>query len=228
MSVAPSGFSHRRRRMRRRRVALIGALIIAATASYVFLPRDPDLRRFAPTAMAHAETLMWRHYYEKRYAALFADLYDVAREQYGFSPWDSLRIAFYAARAAQAFQPSTSRAEADAARPYLESYFGVLARAAAQPVDVAATASTELDWWQARREDRGPDEYGVTVARVSSLLYGVDNAATRSAGIVRAEAMAYRDAHASAMTDADWTIIDHQLNDAYGLLKTAIAPPSSR
>jgi len=227
MSVASSRRARARRRTRRRRAAIAGAFIILVTATYVLLPRDPDLRRFEPAAIAHAETAMWRHYYEKSYVALFADLYGLSRVQYGFSPWDSLRIAYYAARAAAAFQPSTTPAEADTALPYLERYFHLLARAAPLRVDVAAAARTELDWWQARREDKGPDEYGVTVARVSSLLYGVDNERMRSAGILRAQAMAYRDAHASLMSEADWTRIDSALSEAYGLLKAAITPPLS-
>jgi hypothetical protein len=58
---------------------------------------------------ARSETLMWRHYYERRYLSLVADLYVNSRTQYGFSPWESVKIAAAAARAAQAFQPSTSR-----------------------------------------------------------------------------------------------------------------------
>ena len=64
---------------------------------------------FSPAAMARSETTMWRHYYERRYISLFADLYDNSRAQYGFSPWDSVRIAAAAARADRAFQLSTSR-----------------------------------------------------------------------------------------------------------------------
>jgi hypothetical protein len=62
--------------------------------------------------MARSETMMWRHYYERRYLSLFADLYDNSRTQYGFFPWDAVRIAAAAARAARAFQPSTSRSGA--------------------------------------------------------------------------------------------------------------------
>ena len=40
---------------------------------------------------------MWRSYYEQRYAALLADLYTLNRKDYGFSPADSLAIAWYAA-----------------------------------------------------------------------------------------------------------------------------------
>ena len=117
---------------------------------------------------------MWRHYYERRYLWLFADLYDNSRAQYGFSPWDSVRIAVAAARAAHAFQPSTSRSSAQAALPFLEEYFGLLARATPAPLDIKAAARAELDWWQARREAIAPQTYGAMIARVSTFLYGRD------------------------------------------------------
>jgi hypothetical protein len=70
---------------------------------------------------------MWRNYYEKHLVALVFDLYRLARREYGFSPWDSTRIAWHAARAAVAFQPTHSREEAQVALPSLESYFRVIA-----------------------------------------------------------------------------------------------------
>jgi hypothetical protein len=209
-----------RRRGWVRWLATAVALVVLA-AAYGLVPRHADLRKFDPPTMARLETAMWRHYYEKKYAALFLDLYDVSRDE-GFSPFDSVRIAFRAAGAARAFQPTTSRAEAQVALPPLTEYFRILAGAAPVPVDTGEIARTELDWWQARRENVTPDRYGLTVARVSTLLYGVDNADMRQAGIVRAQAMAYRDAHGSSMNEADWETISAQLNAAYGLLKRAI------
>jgi hypothetical protein len=46
----------------------------------------------------------------------------------------------------------------------------------------------------------------------------------RRSGLVRAQAMAYRDAHAANMTEADWSAIAAQLELAYGLLKKALPP----
>jgi hypothetical protein len=206
---------------------LAGAIVAVAAvaAAYIAIPRRADLTRFDPAAMASLETAMWHHYYEKRYLALLLDLYEVARREQGFSPLDSARIAFAAARAAKSFQPSASRGEAEAAIPYLVDYFRLLAPAAPVAVPVEEVARTELAWWQARREAVSPEQYGAIIARVSTLLYGVDNADTRRSGIVRAQAMDYRDAHSTDMTEADWSEINDRLRVAYGLLKRAIAPP---
>ena len=210
---------------RRRRWALALIAILVGAAAYAAIPRHADLTRFDPQGMAREETAMWRHYYEKRYFALLADLYGVARDEYGFSPLDGLRIAVSAARAAKEFQPSISRAEAQAALPELNTYFGVLASAAPISVDVPEAARIELDWWQARREDVPPQQYGLTIARVTTLLYGTDGEDIRRAGVLRALAMEYRDTHAERMTEADWSEIDNQLRTAYGLLKKGLSRP---
>src|ERR1700730_446513 len=102
-------FSGRARWARLRTLAMTVGILTIIGAGYAVLPRHPDLRAFDPGAMARSETIMWRHYYERRYISLFADLYYNSRTQYGFSPWDSVKIAAAAARAARAFQPSTSR-----------------------------------------------------------------------------------------------------------------------
>jgi hypothetical protein len=201
---------------RKRLIWLVAGVILAALAAYVAIPRRADLTRFDPAAMAALETAMWRHYYEKRYLPLAFDLYETARREQGYSPLDSVRIAVAAARAAKVFQPSTSRTEAEAAMPYLTDYFGLLA-------DAAEVARTELAWWQARREAVPPEQYGPIIARVTTLLYGVDNADVRRAGLIRAQAMDYRDAHAAGITEADWAAIERELALAYGLLKKAVA-----
>src|SRR5712691_4594649 len=97
-----------------RKIALATIALLAAGAAYAFFPRHADLRAFDPAAMARAETAMWRDYYEQRYVPLFLELYGLARIEQGFSPWDSFSLALNAARAAKNFQPSRSRADADA------------------------------------------------------------------------------------------------------------------
>ena len=199
--------------------------MLALAAAYVCVPRHADLTNFEPNAMARLETSMWRHYYEKRYLPLFGDLYDVARREYGFSPLESVQLAVAAARAAKSFQPSTSRAAAEAALPALVSYFGILSDALPAPIEVQDAARTELAWWQARREAVSPEQYGLIIARVATLVYGVDGEDMRRSGVVRAQAMAYRDARDANMTEADWSVIADRLELGYRLLKKALPPP---
>ena len=208
-----------------RTIMLALAASVAALAAYACWPRKADLRVFDPAATARLETAMWRDYYEKRYPALFAHLYESSRTQFGFSPLVSLRIALSAAQAARTFQPTRSRAEAEAAIPDLVTYYGLLREAAPVAFDPREVASRELDWWQARRESVGPQDYGITIGQVAALTYGKgqDEPALRAFGIGRAEAMAYRDAHGQAISETDWSTIETQLRDAYRLLKGAIS-----
>jgi hypothetical protein len=210
--------------MSRRTVILTLALVSGLIGAYASWPRHADLRRFEPAEIARLETAMWRDYYDKRYPALFYHLYEMSRTQFAFSPLDSLRIALAAAHAAKAFQPTRSREAANAALPPLVTYYRLLASATPGGFDAEAAARLELDWWQARREAVSPEQYGVTVAGVAAITYGKrpDEPSLLISGFGRADAMAYRDARAQAMTDQDWTEIECRLRRAYRSLKAAV------
>src|SRR5215211_7706735 len=113
--------------MNRRTVVFTLALLPGAVAAYASWPRKADLRAFEPAEIARLETAMWRDYYDKRYSALFYHLYEVSRTQFGFSPLDGFRIAWAAAQAAKAFQPTRSREAANAALAALVNYYTLLA-----------------------------------------------------------------------------------------------------
>jgi hypothetical protein len=210
--------------MGRRAILLILVLAIEATGLYLCWPRKADLRAFDPAEMARLEIAMWRDYYEKHYPRLFHHLYQLSRTQFGFSPLDSFRIALSAAQAAKTFQPTRARAEADAALPPLVTYYRLLQSGAPAAFDANEAARLELDWWQARREKVGPKVYGRTVAEVAALTYGKDkdDPAMLESGIMRAEAMAYRDERGKSMTETDWSNIETQLLRAYRLLKASV------
>ena len=211
--------------MSRKAIILTLAFVVVAIGAYAAWPRHADLRGFEPAEIARLETAMWRDYYDKRYVALFGHLYELSRTQFGFSPLDGFRIAWAAARAAKAFQPTRSREAADAALPPLVTYYRLLASATPGGFDIAEAAWLELDWWQARREAAGPQQYGVTIARVAAITYGkkADDPSLLTSGIGRAEAMAYRDARGQAMTDPDWSEIECRLRRAYRSLQAAVA-----
>src|SRR5882757_1145510 len=189
--------------MGRRTILVILMSAIAVVGVYLCWPRKADLRAFDPAGMARLETAMWRDYYEKHYPRLFYHLYELSRTQFGFAPLDSFRIALSAAQAAKTFQPTRSRAEADAALPQLVPYYRLLQPAAPVAFDVNETARLELDWWQARREKVGPHDYGRTVAEVAALTYGKskDDPAMLESGIVRAEASPLRSVRLHRLKD---------------------------
>ena len=196
----------------------------AACALYVCWPRNAHLREFDPIRVAQLETGMWRSYYEHHYAALARDLYRLSRDEYGFSPCDSIAIAWDAARAAQLFQGTRSRGEAQRALPSLMKYYQALRAHGGETFDIRNAARLELEWWQQRREHVPPSTYGLVIAQNDTTIFHVDNADVRRAGLLRAAAMRYRDEHGSAeMREADWNYISAELGQSYGALLVGVS-----
>ena len=166
---------------------------------------------------------MWRNYYEGRHVRLFLDLYQSARREFRFSPLDSFRIALSVAHAARLFQPTTSREEASVALPPLEVYYAQLRKGAPADFDPDRVARLELDWWQARRENAAPKDYGKTIAATAAMIYGAENPSVEQFGLLRAEAMAYHDARGGKLTEDDQRAVSGQLGAAYRKLKEGVA-----
>jgi hypothetical protein len=195
-----------------------------AACLWFFCPRKPDLRRFDPVATGRLEADMWHCYYAKNYTALEWDLYLTARDQYGFSPWDSVRMAWHASLAAGAAQPVQSRAEAYAhALPDLQAYYGIIDHAVHLPSPVDDLARDELNWWVLRRESAGWKRYGQAISDLTARLYGVPEPGVHDSALLRAEMMDYRDQRRDGrMTPKDWQHIATRLGESYARLKEAV------
>jgi hypothetical protein len=204
-------------------LAVAGA--VAAGSLYVYVPRTAKLRDFDPAGVARLETEMWRDYYEHDYFGLFRSLYVVNRREYGFSPWDSIRLSYYSAMAAKEFQPTRSREEAYEALPALQQYYAIIRRHGGEEFDPREAARLELEWWQLRRESWTPAQYAVPIAEVTTEVYGVRNGGLEQSAVIRAEMMHYRDERRGKMTPADWEHIEISLTEAYELLKSGVRRP---
>lgn len=211
--------------MRRSFSWLAVVALVAAGALHFWLPRTGRLRDFDPAGLAGLETAMWRDYYERDRLGLLRSLYTLHRREYGFSPWDSMRLSYYAAIAARKFQPTRSRAAAQEALPALHRYYRIIRRRGGEEFDPREAARLELEWWQMRRESAIPAQYAVLIAEVTAEIYGVRNAGLEQSAFLRAEMMRYRDERRGKMTPADWQHIEISLTEAYELLKSGIHSP---
>ena len=213
-SPGPASFQHLKSIM----------IVLGIGLGWFFVPRNASLRRFEPAAMGQLEADMWRCYYDKRYAALGWNLWLTARGQYGFSPWDSARLAWHAAQAAHAAQPVQSREEAYAhALPDLQAYYGIIDHATHLSSPVDDLARGELNWWVLRREHVGWQAYGQAISDVTAKLYAVPEPAVHASALLRAEMMDYRDQRRDGrMTEDDWKHIVAGLRESYTQLKNAI------
>ncbi len=205
------------------RLFLLGLAVTLAGAVYAFWPRTADLRGFDAAAVARLETAMWRDYYAKDYQALGKGLYSLYREEYHFSPADSAQLAYCAGKAAQVFQPTGSRAEAQAALPLLTRYYKIIRDRGGESFDPAKAAALELDWWQLRRESVAPAKYGEVVAQVTEEIFKVENEPVKKSAQLRAAMMRYRDDRRNGkMLPEDWTHIEKNLLAAYEALQEGV------
>ena len=164
---------------------------------------------------------MWRDYYAHDYKSLARRLYSLYRDQYHFSPADSARLAYNSGKAAQLFQPTASRTEAQVALPFLITYYTLLRDRGGESFDPGEAARLELDWWQLRRENAAPEQYGNVVAQVAVELFKTDNEHIQKSAQLRAAMMRYRDDRRNGrMEPADWDHIEEHLIEAYRELQT--------
>lgn len=205
------------------RIFLCFVLLALVGLGYALWPRRADLRHFDADAVARLEAGMWRDYYSRDYKSLAGRLYSLYRDEYHFSPADSTQLAYFAGKAAQVFQPTTSRAEAQAALPLLVSYYTLLRNRSGEAFDAEKAAQLELDWWQLRRENASPSQYGAVVAQVAEELFKVHNTHIDHSAQLRAEMMHYRDHRRDGrMQPEDWSHIEEQLIESYRELKTGV------
>ena len=205
-------------------VLLFLLLLALAGAGYALWPRQGDLRNFDADAVARLETAMWRDYYAHDYKSLATRLYSLYRDQYHFSPADSAQLAYHSGKAAQLFQPTSSRAEAQVALPMLVSYYTLLRDRSGESFDANNAARLELDWWQLRRENTTPEQYGNVVAQVAEELFKVHNDHIQKSSQIRAAMMRYRDDRRDGrMQPEDWDHIEQNLIESYRELRAGVA-----
>ncbi|MDZ4289872.1 MAG: hypothetical protein U0984_18045 [Prosthecobacter sp.] len=197
-------------------------------AAWFFIPRQASMTQFDPERMGQLESDMWRHYYEKNYPLLGSDLFLASYGQSGFSPWDSTRMAWYAANAARAAQPTQPRAQAFThALPLLIKYYQVIQKATRSSWQPEEIAPLELEWWVQRREDKSWQQYGEAITQLTAMNYQVPAARVRPACLLRAELMDYRDQRRGRMQEADWQHITSELSKSYQMLKTSVTSSSA-
>jgi len=206
------------------RILLVLVLLALIGAGYAWWPRTGDLRGFDADAVGRLETGMWRDYYGHDYKSLANRLYSLYRDQYHFSPADSAQLAYASGKAAQLFQPTGSRAEAQVALPLLVNYYALLRDRGGESFDAEKAAKLELDWWQLRRENATPVQYGNVVAQVAVELFKTDNEHVQKSAQLRAAMMRYRDDRRDGRMQAeDWAHIEENLIEAYRELKAGVA-----
>ena len=146
------------------------------------------------------------------------------REQYHYSWSTAATEGFHLARAAATFGAATSQYEA--VLPDLEAAYGTARVWLGAGFDAREVARAELAWWIARRMPgrNDPEEVGRLIAEEYALLYEAPLADVMTAGLLRAEAAALRDAHAA---QPDWPAIGRLLSESYRELRANLSKSSA-
>lgn len=197
---------------------LIGAILIHGLAATPPGPRT--LRQFDPDRMADLELRMWKAYYAKERASLFALLVTMLHEQNHYSWATATRQGFYLARAAATF--GDTRANYYSVLPDLEHAYRIAKDWLHAEFDPRAVARAELAWWVARRipGQNSPEHVGGLMADAYAVLYEASRVRVATAALLRARAAALRDAEAER---PDWAAIGQLLRESYRDLHLALA-----
>ncbi|HMQ48804.1 MAG TPA: hypothetical protein PKA00_15285 [Saprospiraceae bacterium] len=167
--------------------------------------------------IAAMETAMWRSYYEKKKVRLLLQSAKLMRKEFHFPYWRSYQVAFFAAKAAFAFQDGQNRADYNKALPALRQYYGAINDISTKPFEVAAAAESELEWWIIRREreTHPPEEWEHWIKQTAAIIYHRPADAFHEFARQRVNAMLLRDEKGDNISAADWTEINRILDIAW-------------
>ncbi len=208
-------------------VALI--LLLAAWVAYdLYSSSRTSLRDFDADEVARLDTAMWRSYYSRQRAQLFAQLGELLRTQYRLPFWRSNAVAYRAAKAAFVFKDGHSRADYERALPDLVSFYNSIRSVSDTDFDPERAARLELEWWIVHRERKQhpAGDLERALADLEAELYRVPAERLMEHARLRAEAMEIRDTKAEqgGVTEEDWKKIDELLHQSWRSLHAAVNP----
>jgi hypothetical protein len=206
--------------------AALLVVLLAWVAFDLGVSRRTSMREFDADEVARLETAMWRSYYSRERAKLFAQLAELLRTQYRLPFWRSNLVAYHAARAAFVFKSGRSHEDYERALFPLTLFYESIRAASDTPFDVERAARLELEWWIIHRERRShaPGVLEGALADLQAELYRLPPDRFAEHARLRAEAMAVRDTKAEqgGVTEEDWSRIDELLHGSWRSLHAAV------
>jgi hypothetical protein len=195
-------------------------------------------RGFDPDRLAILELKMWKTYYRRQPARLFALLVQASHEQAAVSWARAVIAAALLARGAAAFGRTGSGLVGDATERDDAAYLRDIVRGyrmlgLPEGVNADEVARRELRWWVVRREIglAAGDAAGSAIAELYAELYDVPASVVAEAGRLRGLAAEVRDRGAAADPDGPtgrgssyWLEVRRLLVASYRSLKAAVIP----
>jgi hypothetical protein len=204
---------------------VVGACAAAAAiAVAVSVRRAP----FDTRGVADAEARMWRASYSGETHMISPCMEEMLRGQFGIEPYPSQAVARRMAIASMRFRSVQGGYETNTL-PFLTEAYRVLSAVSGLAFNPREAARAELAWWMARRSPgtNSVEVVGDSIANLYRTLYGGDHPSFATAGRLRAEAAALRDANREK---TDWHQVRALLRRSYAELGKAArtAPRTDR
>jgi hypothetical protein len=184
--------------------------------------------QFAPDRVAALETGAWRAYYDKAWPKLLYLTERALAEQFRLPLPAAAEAAYFATRAAIAFQPVQN--DLGAAVAACERYYTIVAWHSDLRLDPRTVARAEVRYWQVHRRLAGAakhDELLDTFAALHAATYGIPYDRSRESAMWRTLAAITADgitAGRSADVEADWLRCARQLRRCYRALARELEP----
>ena len=201
------------------RAALVLAIAAAFALAFALTPpRGPrSLRQFDPDRLASLEIRIWQADVSRQQLRHVSLVAAMVRQRYHYSWAMAALEAWRLERAASAFDRRTD----GEALSDLETAYEALRAWTGAGFDPRAVARAELAWWQARRvPGNNAEPIGALIADEYAQLYDSSRERMAAAALLRAQAMALRDAHAAA---PDWSAVTRLLQESWRELQMALA-----
>ncbi len=196
---------------------VVGACAAAAALAVALSARRAP---FDTLGVADAEARMWRASYSGETHMISPCMEEMLRGQFGIEVYPSQEVARRRAIASMRFRSAQGGYETNTL-PFLTEAYRVLSAVSGLNFNPHEAARAELAWWAARR---GPgtnsvDAIGESIANLYRTLYGGDHPSFATAGRLRAEAAALRDA---GREKTDWHQVRALLRRSYAELGKAV------
>lgn len=204
----------------KRKTAKIAIVAVTLLAAIIFHRAFITRSEYDAETIAAAETTMWKAYYADDRKALVYELLVLERTQFGLTWAEAVSVSRHLGNAAMTFHNSHARYEENVL-PDLIAAYTKIKTSKDLDFDPEAAARAELNWWVARRdpERSNPESVGIAIGELYGVLYGGMNDTFMSAGVLRAEAAALRDA---GKENADWQRIEYLLYESYSVLLSGL------
>jgi hypothetical protein len=167
------------------------------------------MRSFDPRRVGGLECRAWETYYRRKWGAFLVASVGLIRAAFRMSWPRTLVGAWLVLRANQVWAPFPDN-DPEEARRLMRSFYSMLGVA-----DPVRASELEVEWWRVHREHQhepGSTSEPLTgaLAALYAHVYGVEIAAVRAAGALRAEAMDVSDRWVDAGCDPDSRMLDEE------------------